>query len=163
MLKQVTATDDDIGSNGRVTYSIREANSRFRINSTTGDLYTSEKIDREALGVSKTVPVNIIATDGGNLQGTCSLLVKILDINDNPPIFVTPSYEQSVEKSLPPGAVAALVEATDRDSQKNGEVQYFFTSDGNPGGYFKLDEPSFTGQIKLNKSLQQLDTDTVCI
>ncbi|XP_053376534.1 neural-cadherin-like [Mercenaria mercenaria] len=160
---RVTATDTDIGSNGRVTYSIRESNSKFRINSATGELYTAEKIDREALGVSKTVPVNVIATDGGNLQGTCSLLVKIIDINDNAPIFVTQTYDFPVEDTSLPNSVAAFVEATDADSGLNGEVQYSFTADGNPGGYFRFDDPSFTGQIKVNKTLQQDATITLTV
>lgn len=147
-----------------MTYSIRETDSKFRINSTTGDIYTAAKIDREALvesSGSSVVTVNVIATDGGNLQGYCSLRVQILDINDNDPTFVAGSYDFSVINTANIGTVAATVEAKDKDSGKNAEVTYSIAPGSNTEGYFRFDSQSFTGQIKVNKTLPQTATVSV--
>ncbi|XP_052798901.1 neural-cadherin-like [Mya arenaria] len=149
---KVTALDSDFGRNGDVTYSLREGTaSQFRINSTTGDLYTRIAIDRETLGSTK-IAVNIIGTDGGGLNGTCPLLIQVDDINDNPPTFTESEFVFPVLKTALPGTVAGLVEAKDIDIGVNGQIVYSFTD--NPGGYFRFDDSGqYIGSFKVNQSL----------
>jgi len=153
---QVKATDSDYGSNGQVTYSLREGlNSQFRINATTGQIYTRVAIDREALTTSK-IAVNVIGTDGGGLNGTCPLLIQIDDVNDNTPVFRESTFTFRLLKTSSGGTVVGSVEATDRDIGPNGQVVYSFTA--NPGGYFRFDDSGkYTGSFKVNQSLP-LDT-----
>lgn len=152
---QVSATDQDYGKNGEVTYSIRETNSQFTINS-TGHISTNEAINRETLS-SATIPVNVLATDGGNLQSTCSLLVQILDINDNAPVFENSHYDFTILNSRPVGYLAGTVVANDADIGNNGRVTYSFLN--NTDGYFSFGATGqFTGSFTVNKTLPQQDT-----
>jgi len=145
----VKAVDQDFGINGEVTYSIRESNSKFRINATTGDIFTAVKIDRET---NPRETVNIIATDGGKLTGLCPLIIQINDINDNVPTFVQNQYTFSVLNTLSVDSVAMTVQARDNDIGKNAEIDYILLE--NPGGYFKFDTVGLkTGQIKVNRTL----------
>ena len=156
ILLQVYARDDDYGSNGEVTYSIRpnQFSDNFRINATTGDLYTAKEIDREALVGTTTVPINIDARDGGNSVGTCPLLVKINDVNDNKPIFTSDQYTFNIKNDLDVGSQAFQVQATDNDIGQNADVIYSFIS--NPDGYFKFDEQTrLTGSVRVNRTLPQ--------
>lgn len=131
-----------------MTYSV-EGDSKFRINSTTGDLYTKVPIDRETDldGASKLV-VNVVATDGGNSENVCSLLVLINDINDNDPIFTSNNYDFTAPNSLGINKVVAFIEAKDKDIQVNAQVSYSFASDSQ---FFDLAE--YTGEIKVKAAL----------
>lgn len=145
----VSATDNDAGINSKITYSLRSADSQFRIDPANGTLFTRQGIDRESLRATTTVPVNVLATDGGGLQGTCVLLVVIEDINDNPPIFVETSYTFLKLNTIPVGGKVEVVQARDADIGKNAEIQYSMIT--NPGQYFSIEQ--FTGLIRVNKTL----------
>jgi len=94
----------------------------------------------------------VLATDGGNLQSTCSLLVEILDINDNPPIFKEPTYSFKVPYGSVIGHAVGTVVADDADIAENAAIRYTVIT--NPGDYFEFDETStFTGTLKTTKSL----------
>ena len=62
----------------------------FSINSKTGVISTGSQIDREA---RETIKLTVQAQDGGNpsLSSRCSVIVDIIDYNDNDPrvCFVT--------------------------------------------------------------------------
>ena len=62
----------------------------FSINSKTGVISTGSQIDREA---RETIKLTVQAQDGGNpsLSSRCSVIVDIIDYNDNDPrvSFVT--------------------------------------------------------------------------
>ena len=149
---QVLARDEDFGTNGEVTYSIRPSASsdNFRINETTGQLYTARAIDRETL--QGNIIVNILAKDGGGREGTCPLFVKINDVNDNPPEFPEQAYNFNIQNDLPVDSSAFQVRATDKDQGQNAVVMYSLVS--NPGGYFYIDKPfERTGIVKVNQTL----------
>ena len=136
-----------------MTYSIRPSASsdNFRINETTGQLYTAKAIDREGpLGSS--IIVNILAKDGGGKDGTCPLFVKINDVNDNAPKFDQQSYSFNIRNDLSIGSSAFKVRATDKDLGQNAMVSYSLLQ--NEGGYFFIDT-SFerTGIVKVNRTL----------
>uniref|UniRef100_A0A8C0GI16 Cadherin domain-containing protein n=1 Tax=Chelonoidis abingdonii TaxID=106734 RepID=A0A8C0GI16_CHEAB len=81
----ISASDPDLGPNGTIKYSISAGdNSRFQIHGQTGVITTKIALDRE----EKTAyQLQIIATDGGNLQSQNQAIVTItvLDTQDNPP------------------------------------------------------------------------------
>ena len=148
----MNATDSDYGRFGNVTFSIREPNSQFRIDNITGQIYTNVAIDREGLVGTTNIPVNVIATDGGNLQSSCALLVYITDINDNPPKFSQNLYTSNIIKTLGVGSTAVRVEATDADISQNANIEYFLIE--NPENLFRIDDSDrLTGEIRVNQSL----------
>ena len=89
---QVSASDDDSGQNGQITYFIIGGNieNAFVIDPpNTGIVKTNFILDRE---IHATYRLEIEAVDGGVPPRTsrCTLKISVNDINDNAPFF--PSY-----------------------------------------------------------------------
>ena len=149
------AQDADFGINGEVTYKIRGGSNYFRINETTGQLFTTaQPIDRESIG-GAALPVNIEAKDGGGYEGLCPIMVTINDVNDNAPVFVPPSgYAFNVKNDQGVGSKAGDVQAEDVDIGLNGDIVFSLVS--NPGDYFMFDAYTRrTGRILVAKELPQ--------
>ena len=55
--------------------------------------------------------------DGGEkvLSGTSLLVVRILDVNDERPLFDKPSYHFTISENRPVGSPVGTVRATDQD------------------------------------------------
>ncbi|XP_049983985.1 protocadherin beta-14-like isoform X7 [Alexandromys fortis] len=118
----ITATDLDIGNYGKISYSFLHASEgirkTFKINPTSAEVNLRSLLDFEVI---QSYSVNIQATDGGGLSAKCTLLVKVLDINDNAP-EVTIS---SITKTVPENAsetLVALFSVRDQDSGDNGRI-----------------------------------------
>lgn len=118
-----------------------------------GRVVTAIRFDREALSGDRTVPVTVKAADQGSPQSLdthCTFWVQIGDINDNPPIFDSPSYATSIKKtSTTLKQKVFAVRATDSDHGDNANIRYSLTE--NPGGFFSIGQD--TGIIELEKSL----------
>ncbi|XP_048386387.1 protocadherin-10a isoform X1 [Stegostoma tigrinum] len=128
-----SAFDPDVGSNSLRTYQITP-NGYFDLDvQTQGDgnkfaeLVLEKPLDREQQALHRYV---LTAVDGGLPQrtGTALLTVRVLDSNDNVPVFGQPVYTVSLEENSPPGTLLLQLNATDRDEGKNGEVVYSFSS-----------------------------------
>lgn len=84
------------------------------------------------------------------LDTYCTFWVRIGDVNDNPPVFDSPSYTTSIsESSTTKGGRVFAVKALDKDKGKNAAIIYSLTE--NPGGYFKIEPDS--GIIYLEKTV----------
>ncbi|XP_044515810.1 protocadherin gamma-A12-like [Gracilinanus agilis] len=123
LLLAVNATDSDEGVNGEVTYSFRniddKASEIFQLNSRTGELILEESLDYEE---SKIYEMEIQGQDGGGLLTSAKVLVRVLDVNDNPPEVTVTSSASSIPENSPPGTVIALLKVHDRDSGNNGHI-----------------------------------------
>lgn len=71
-------------------------------------LVTSSKLDRERTDVYRMV---VVAYDGGDpvKSGSLKVTVKVIDSNDNVPMFEQASYEFTVTEDQPPGSVVGKV------------------------------------------------------
>ncbi|XP_075389513.1 cadherin-23 isoform X2 [Tenrec ecaudatus] len=120
---QVTATDEDSGLNGELTYRIEAgAQDRFHIHPATGVIRVGNvTIDREE---QESYRLTVVATDRGTtpLSGTAIITILIDDINDSRPEFLNPIQTVSVLESAEPGTVIANVTAIDRDL--NPKLEY---------------------------------------
>ncbi|XP_042637344.1 protocadherin-23 [Orycteropus afer afer] len=87
------------------------------------DLVLLRRLDREAVAAHE---LQIEAWDGGHPRRTGRLRVelRVLDENDNPPVFEQEEYRASVREDAPLGAEVCHVRATDRDLGPNGHVRY---------------------------------------
>ena len=140
------ATDDDGGFYGRLTYSLTDS-SYFVIDSSTGTVSTVRNpgsYDRESDPVLR---VGALVRDGGLLQDYCLLTVYLMDVNDNVPVFATPSYTASVGSNSPANAFVSNVSAYDADSGPNGNISYSFSI---PSNLFSMD--STTGVVTTSQS-----------
>ncbi|XP_076811022.1 protocadherin-16-like isoform X2 [Clavelina lepadiformis] len=158
-----TATDQDTGPDGLVTYSLVSESPAhaFVIDADSGALSVDTSLDREE--ISEYILV-IKATDRSATSprfSTASCNVIIRDINDNPPIFVS-RRETYLLEDEPVGYPLMRVAAEDKDSGANGRVLYMLVSassdDPTPDGkdemsYFHID-PN-TGVISLAKELDR--------
>ncbi|XP_076290426.1 cadherin 87A isoform X1 [Lasioglossum baleicum] len=139
----VKATDGDEGLFGEVSYSlIGEHAADFNIGHETGEITVggAAVLDRE---ITPEVTITVMASDGAHVNSrrstTVPVLVKLIDVNDNRPIFSQHSYISSVAENLSvnPPAPILQVRAVDHDEGINGEVWYTITS-GNENESFSL-------------------------
>ncbi|XP_010573137.1 PREDICTED: protocadherin Fat 4-like [Haliaeetus leucocephalus] len=146
---QLKAQDSDTGSNGLLTYGILSGDRlKFRIDEATGILYSTTSFDYEEEPTE--YQVVIYAEDGGipeKKRGYCTVVVKIIDVNDWPPVF-DPVTEFNVNENAPVGFIVGKITATDRDTGDNAFVLYSLTGGG--GNIFEIDE--IHGNIKIKNS-----------
>ncbi|CAG9579028.1 unnamed protein product [Danaus chrysippus] len=124
---EIQAIDKDTGNNARITYRVVSENNtneeHFRVQPSTGWVYLAKALDRETIAKHK---MTIIATDNGipPLSATASLIVNVVDANDNDPAFSQASYEFLVEENQKVGAFVGKISATDEDIGDNAVIKY---------------------------------------
>ena len=130
---QLTATDPDIGGDTMITYNLIQGSlsNNFTIDPSTGQMSFTVPPDHEALGTMDFIQVMIRASDPGGREGQTSLVVTILDENDNRPVFSNTSYTGTVVEHSSGGDNVVRVMATDRDDLRNGQVFYTLFGDQN--------------------------------
>lgn len=97
----VSATDNDVGLNAQITYSLGEEMSDsgrapdFSINPQTGAIVTTRPLDRETVSGYL---LTVTARDGGNppLSDTTDVEISVTDVNDQFPVFKQSVYTGSV-------------------------------------------------------------------
>lgn len=105
--------DADEGNNARIRYSLTGSeSSAFVINPGNGKITTKTSLDYEQ---EQSYSFEVVATDGGGLEGKQTVTVNIVDVNDNAPIFGGP-YSKRISEGANVGANVITVKATDRDS-----------------------------------------------
>nr|XP_014343521.1 PREDICTED: protocadherin gamma-A1 isoform X4 [Latimeria chalumnae] len=117
--------DSDSGENGKVLCAIKEE-LPFVLALTFDNYYTlatDRTLDREH---NSNYNITITATDKGvpPLTTTSSFLLKISDINDNPPVFNQTTYILYLNENNAPGSFITLVKATDLDCDLNARITY---------------------------------------
>ncbi|XP_029297670.1 protocadherin alpha-6-like isoform X5 [Cottoperca gobio] len=123
---QVNATDIDEGPNGEVVYSFSNSVSHrllnlFDINPSTGEITVKGLIDYEH---KDKYEIEIQASDKGlaPLATQKSVIIKIVDVNDNAPEIEVTSFSNSIPEDSRPGTTVALISVNDLDSGLNGKV-----------------------------------------
>ena len=132
---QVNATDSDIGTNAELQYFLTPNSSNsdlFRLNSSTGELFTDSVFDRE--NISSSLLLTVMAVDSGRvphpLTGSATVLVSVIDYNEFPPVFNETSYETIVVENANNGTFVASVFASDEDADfPNNAIQYSLGGD----------------------------------
>nr|XP_033326579.1 protein dachsous [Megalopta genalis] len=119
---QVTAVDLDTGNNARLSYRL-QGSSAFRISPNTGWIYLAQTLDRETLDRHA---LTVLATDNGSPAATASasVVVTVLDDNDNDPRFERDFYGFELLENLPSGTLVGSVSASDPDLGKNALLRY---------------------------------------
>ncbi|KAL7302845.1 hypothetical protein TKK_0004077 [Trichogramma kaykai] len=137
---QVRAIDGDKGINNRVTYGItRGPRQLFDIDATTGVVFTTAHLDREAPDnsdgsfvleitvreVSKIIPAPQVSTE---------VTVILMDVNDETPTFRSPAYVAEINENAPPNTPVnfladSVPEVFDHDLGSNGTFKLFIAGD----------------------------------
>ncbi|XP_059202489.1 protocadherin alpha-8-like [Centropristis striata] len=123
---RMNATDPDEGTNGEIEYSLGKTLKRkiydvFELDKLTGEIRVKGLVDFEDNDVYK---LDVEASDKGTppLTGECRVIIKIKDINDNPPEIEVTSLSNTVSEDSKPGTVISLISVTDKDSGVNGKI-----------------------------------------
>ncbi|NXC11164.1 PCD17 protein, partial [Orthonyx spaldingii] len=129
-----SAHDPDAGDNGLRTYLLtRDDYGLFSLDvKSRGDgtkfpeLVIQKPLDREEQSHHTLV---LTALDGGDppRSGTVQINVRLIDSNDNSPIFEAASYVVELPENAPLGTAVIDLNATDADEGTNGEVLYSFS------------------------------------
>ncbi|XP_019620041.1 PREDICTED: protocadherin Fat 4-like [Branchiostoma belcheri] len=146
----VFAEDTDEGMNGEVKYYLDPSGQEvpFNISEETGNITTTEVLDREGGVASYTFTV--IAQDNGtptSLNSNATVTVSITDENDNAPKFNPAQYHVSILEQSPIGMVVAETFATDADVGTNAELSYSLR--GNGTKYFSV----LNGLVRIEEIL----------
>uniref|UniRef100_A0A8C6NV07 Protocadherin-16 n=1 Tax=Nothobranchius furzeri TaxID=105023 RepID=A0A8C6NV07_NOTFU len=145
----VSASDLDQGTNGHVTYG-GVSQEGFSINPVTGVITTTKSLDRES---HELYVVTVYAKDGGLppnfAKGTVK--IKVLDVNDNAPVFGRLYYSIEVPENLE-ALPLFTIKASDQDAGSSGEINYRIIA-GDPSGDFRLDRKS--GVLQTSRPLDR--------
>ncbi|XP_048398984.2 protocadherin-10-like [Stegostoma tigrinum] len=127
LIMRINAVDLDQGTNGEVKYYFsnhvsRSVSELFNLNPVTGQIRVEGPLDYEE---EKVYQLDIEAVDNGTpaLIGRAEVLVELLDVNDNAPELKINSLPIEVREDAARGTVIAIIDAMDRDSGENGQVQ----------------------------------------
>ena len=129
-IKQVFATDKDIGENARVSYYLNtEDREYFYINPVSGLITSKISFDRENVS---SYEFEVFATDGGNpqLSSSATVSIEVEDVNDNAPQFLESPWKLYTPESDLKDTNLGHVVANDSDEGGNGYISYSLI--GNP-------------------------------
>ncbi|XP_062536316.1 cadherin-23 isoform X2 [Armigeres subalbatus] len=159
IIASVEATDRDEGAYGQVVYYLEELdgdNDVFTISTTYGKgiirLIGSLDYERKSL-----YQLRVLAKDRANQgrtnTGTAALLVKVKDIEDQPPEFIIASAVIRVPEDAPIGTTVTQVKAIDGDRGINNRIRY--SIDQNTSSPFRIDTNQ--GTILTTQKLDRED------
>ncbi len=135
----ISATDKDIGLNGRVRYTFEGGNSGggdFVIDPTVGVIRTDRPLDREKISHYELIAY---AVDRGTPERSTSVVINIEleDVNDNRPQFESQHIDLYIMENSPIGSTVDTIIAVDPDEGVNAEVEYSIVG-GTDGDLFAL-------------------------
>ncbi|XP_028272374.1 protocadherin-20 [Parambassis ranga] len=128
----VSASDADSGNNGRVTYRLdKHTSTIFNIDSVTGQLSVSAPLDREQQAVHK---LTVFARDSGSppLESMATVSIRVLDQNDNAPVFLTPHFIFFIPENVPLFSQVGRIEVKDPDEGENGNTELHVVNSSGP-------------------------------
>ncbi|XP_077387449.1 protocadherin alpha-8-like isoform X5 [Festucalex cinctus] len=143
------AHDADVGKNTVKSYKLSQ-NEHFSLEvhkaeSVTPELVLQKLLDREKQPV---ITLTLTAIDGGTpaKSGTMTIVVNVMDSNDNAPVFSQSLYKASVHENIDIGATIITLNATDVDAGENGQVFYSFSEadKGKQNDIFAIDKTTGT-------------------
>ncbi|XP_026562612.1 protocadherin Fat 3 isoform X5 [Pseudonaja textilis] len=118
----------------------------FIIEQDTGIIKLDKRLDHEADPAFHFKVAATLQLEKVDIVVIVDVDIKVLDINDNKPIFEAAKYDTIIMEGMPIGTKLVQVKATDADSGANGQVTYsllteldidriseVFTIDGNSG------------------------------
>ncbi|XP_077596970.1 protocadherin 2 alpha 39 [Stigmatopora nigra] len=159
------AQDPDVGSNSVRLYQL-STNEHFALvsnkpslNAKHIELVLKKPLDREQTPYHQLI---LSAVDGGTPErtGTAIVNVRVLDSNDNVPVFDNSVYKVKLLENSPKNTLVIKLNASDLDEGTNGEVYYSFSSytPERVRQMFSMD--TNTGQIRVSSNVDYEETNS---
>lgn len=130
VIERVMARDGDTGINDDVIFSLEdEGNSlidgqlSFIIDNVTGEISVNVSLDRET-HPSYTLTVKATEVNDSSKVAMATVLITVVDNNDNLPQFEQDFYTANVSELESTGRTVLTVSASDRDTGPNAEFMY---------------------------------------
>ncbi len=164
LVHTVVATDRDIGPNGQISFTLHGLESSplpFAISS-AGIIRTTVVLDAENVS---SFTLLVAAYDSGNPQRNSSvtLVVEVLDLNDNIPFF-TQSYSLFIPENAPIGSTLPVLEAVDYDRDKrNSYISFRIISHNPPNAQGLFNITSNGPNSSIISITRQLDFETLSL
>ncbi|XP_060233363.1 protocadherin beta-14 [Meriones unguiculatus] len=118
----VSARDLDAGAHGELSYSLFQSSNQvlraFEINADTGEIRVRKLLDFEEI---QSYCMEIEASDGGGLSGKCTVVIDVMDVNDNAPELTMSLLVSDIPENSPE-TVVAIFGISDPDSGDNGKT-----------------------------------------
>ncbi|XP_031443187.1 protocadherin alpha-8-like [Clupea harengus] len=148
------AYDADVSSNSVKTYKL-SPNEHFSLDvqsggdSVSAELVLQKAVDREKQNLIK---LTLTAIDGGkpSKSGSMNMVVNVIDVNDNVPMFSKQLYKTKVTENAPIGTSVITVHATDLDEGLNGEIMYSFINHDDDNNIDAFEINKSTGEITVH-------------
>ncbi|EGD78970.1 hypothetical protein PTSG_11807 [Salpingoeca rosetta] len=126
---------------------------QFSIDATTGAVSIARPLDHELVS-SYRLRISARAIGLPCLTGAIDIVVSVIDVNDNAPVFAQSLYQVAVDEGRPRNTLVLQVQATDADSGANAMIVYSLATQNVP---FAIDGASgviVTTEV-LNNDVQQ--------
>lgn len=154
----IMAIDKDSGDYGKIHYLLKGFGADyFYTDPNEGGLYVKKNLDYEK---QKSFSLTIVAIDGGERESNVNLLIDVLDVNDNYPMFESLEYTRTIRENAIAFEPQFFVRAIDIDgpTQGGGRILYSIESENSiSGNVFTID--SVTGEIKIKEPVNSMDTE----
>ncbi|XP_034454793.1 protocadherin alpha-8-like [Hippoglossus hippoglossus] len=126
------ASDADVGKHGVSAYRL-SPNEYFSLAThKRGESISPELVLQKALDREKKPHLQLLLTalDGGSPpnSGTSEIIINVLDINDNAPMFSNILSKIKIFENIPIGTAVFTLNATDADEGPNSEIVYSLRS-----------------------------------
>ncbi|XP_032086696.1 cadherin-5 [Thamnophis elegans] len=146
---KVTAVDADdptLHGHADVFYEVTDGKNYFRIDN-SGTIYTAvPDLDREQ---KATYTIRVKARDGKGLHaeelGTATVIIKLIDINDNFPTFKQKNFTFEVLENISLTGEVGRLKVEDIDEPQNRDTKYSFRQ-GNYQDTFKIIPNRYTNE-----------------
>ncbi|XP_039630274.1 protocadherin alpha-7-like isoform X5 [Polypterus senegalus] len=163
----VSAVDSDADENAIVTYHLREKETVEKpmvpflsIMSDSGQVFSFTTFDAEEV---KSFTFIVVAIDSGVPSLSCivTVTVFILDLNDNPPVFVFPFttngtavVEETIPRNVKAGYLVTRIRAYDSDVGYNAWLS-FYLEEATDLSLFSVGR--YTGEIRTRRAMAESD------
>ncbi|NXS63367.1 CAD23 protein, partial [Brachypteracias leptosomus] len=157
---QVHATDNDVGTYGKVSYFFSDDPDRFSLDKDTGVILLIARLDFET---TQRYTLTIIARDGGGEETTGRVRINVLDVNDNIPTFQKEAYLGALRENEPSVTQVVRLRASDEDSPPNNQIMYSIVQASAFPDYFYITVSEGYGVISVNHPLdyEQVDNGVI--
>ncbi|NXP32884.1 CAD23 protein, partial [Leiothrix lutea] len=144
------ATDNDVGTYGKVSYFFSDDPDRFSLDKDSGVIILTARLDFET---TQRYTLTVIARDGGGEETTGRVRINVLDVNDNVPTFQKEAYLGALRENEPSVTQVVRLRASDEDSPPNNQISYSIVQASAFRDYFDITVSEGYGVISVNHPL----------
>ncbi|OXB52816.1 hypothetical protein ASZ78_016698 [Callipepla squamata] len=155
---RVSVSDADEASGGAgVALALRGGDGAFSLRPAAAGVFflcVATPLDRER---RELYALRLVARDGGTppLSAERALLLRVVDVNDEAPVFARTLYRAAVSEAAAPGTTVLRVSASDGDEPGSPNAEVRYALQGEPGVLALLHIDARSGAVSTRWSLDR--------